>query len=257
MMDKGSPPHTALVDGLSPFLLLANCDPKLFDEGVFEPNLRRMGLEPSAAMVPPADPALFAGECLEIHFAEQRALAGRLSDATIQRVMHPDRPLQSAEVLVCAPIGAARGSKVADSRELFKLTVLLIDLTRADQIYWSPAGLWSDAWTFRAAVAEMLVSGMPPVLHLIAFNPAGAGGALRSNGLAFFASQELEVRDDGGLLQRELVRRLARLAIDAMINGAIAARRSFPGLVADERIDVVPGVDRGGSATLFVSVVRG
>ena len=256
MTDKGSPSHTAQADGLSPFLLLAKCDPMLFDDGVFEPYLRRMGLEPGVAAVSPPVPELFGGDCLEIRFAEQRALAGRISETILGPVVHPDRPLQPAEVLACAPIGALSGNKVADSRELFKLAVLLIDLTRAEQIYWSPAGLWSDAWTFRAAVAEMLASGMPPVLHLVAFNPAGAGGALRSHGLAFFGSQELEVRESGGLSQRELMRRLARLAIDAMVNGAISARRTFPGLVAGEHIEVAPEVGENGTVTLFVSVER-
>src|SRR3546814_3097868 len=57
----------------------------------------------------------------------------------------------------------------AATREFFKLVVLLIDLFDASHIFWSPARLWSDAPQFRAAVAEMLASGMPPVLHLIAF----------------------------------------------------------------------------------------
>jgi hypothetical protein len=257
MSDKESPSQALRIDGDMPFLLLANCDPMLFDDGVFEPYLRRMGLEPCTATASLASADVFGDHCLEIRFAEQRAVAGRLSDAVIDRVAQPDRPLLSAEVLVCAPISAASGGKVADSRELFKLTVLLIDLTRADHVYWSPAGLWSDAWAFRAAVAEMLASGMPPVLHLVAFNPTGTDGALRSKGLAFFASQELEVRDGGGLPERELVRRLARLAIDAMVNGAISVRRRFPGLVSDERIDVVPGVGEDGTATLFISVERG
>src|SRR3546814_18402442 len=48
--------------------------------------------------------------------------------------------------------------------EFFKLVVLLIDLFDASHIFWSPARLWSDAPQFRAAVAEILASGMPPVL---------------------------------------------------------------------------------------------
>src|SRR3546814_3138481 len=56
----------------------------------------------------------------------------------------------------------------AATREFFKLVALLIDLFDASHLFWSPARLWSDAPQFRAAVAEMLASGMPPVLHLIA-----------------------------------------------------------------------------------------
>jgi hypothetical protein len=256
MTEKGKPSHPAQADGSSPFLLLAKCDANLFDDSVFEPFLRRMGLSPGEATTSAAEANLFGSACLEVRFAEQRALVGRIADEMLAIAAHPDRSLCAAEVLACSPIGAASGSKVAESRELFKLMLLLIDLTGAEQIFWSPAGLWSDAWAFRAAVAEMLASGMPPVLHLVAFDRGGYGGAMRSRGLAFFAAQELEMREGGGLPDRELLRRLARLAIDAMVNGAISAQRTFPGLVAGERIEVVPGVGGGGTATLFVSVVQ-
>lgn len=178
MTETGRPSHPAQADVTSPFLLLAKCDAKLFDDGVFEPFLRRMGLDPGAAPASTAASSLLADACLEVRFAEQRALVGRISDEMLKTAAHPDRPLRAAEVLACSPIGASSGSKVADSRELFKLMLLLIDLTQADQIFWSPAGLWSDAWAFRAAVAEMLASGMPPVLHLVAFARTGRGGAM-------------------------------------------------------------------------------
>ena len=38
------------------------------------------------------------------------------------------------------------------------MLVLLIDLLGAEQMFWSPARLWSDAAQFRAAIAEMQVS---------------------------------------------------------------------------------------------------
>lgn len=64
------------------------------------------------------------------------------------------------------------------------------------------------------------------------------------------------MREDGGLPDRELLGRLARLAIDAMVNGAISAQRILPGLVAGERILVVPEVGVGGTVTLFLSVLQ-
>src|SRR3546814_13714843 len=48
----------------------------------------------------------------------------------------------------------------AATREFFKLVALLIDLFDASHLFWSPARLWSDAPQFRAAVAEMLASGI-------------------------------------------------------------------------------------------------
>lgn len=254
MAEKANVPRQVHAGDDQPFLLLAKCDPQLFGCAVFEPMLRRMGLEPDAP--PPAHAAsrLFEGAFCELRFAEQRALAGRVSDAAWQSVKRSTTGVDAAEVLACAPTGIVGGSRVSACRELFKLAVLLIDLTGADKIYWSPAGLWSEGWAFRAAVAEMVASGMPPVLHLVAFHPAGRDSALRSKGLAFFAGQEIEVRNNGGLAAREVLRRLARLAIDVMINGAILAPRDFPGLVSGERVRIEPVTGGDGAVTLYCSI---
>src|SRR3546814_10809611 len=59
---------------------------------------------------------------------------------------------------------AAAPPETTRMREFFKMMVLLIDLFDASHIFWSPARLWSDAPQFRASIAEMLASGLPPVL---------------------------------------------------------------------------------------------
>ncbi|MBA4748490.1 MAG: hypothetical protein H2056_07230 [Sphingopyxis sp.] len=254
MAGEAKVPAQAHVGDDQPFLLLANCDPPMFGDGVLEPMLRRMGLQPGAPSRANVAAQLFDGPFFELNFAEQRALAGRVSGAAWQSIDHPATVGGATEVLACVPTGILEGSRVSACRELFKLAVLLIDLTGADKIYWSPAALWSDAWTFRAAVAEMMASGMPPVLHLVAFHPLGTAGALRSQGLSFFAGQEIEVRSDGGLAARELLRRMARLAIDVMVNGAILSPREFPGLVNSERVRVEPATGCDGTMTLFLSI---
>src|SRR3546814_10826771 len=99
-------------------------------------------------------------------------------------------------------------------REFFKMMVLLIDLFDASHIFWSPARLWSDAPQFRASIAEMLASGMPPVLHLVAFGRKDlrSGASITTRGVALFAGQELEARIPNGWTVAEMVRRLSRLA---------------------------------------------
>lgn len=254
MAGKAKVPAQAHAGDDQPFLLLANCDPQMFGDGVFEPMLRRMGLEPLTPACASEASRLFDGAFFELHFAEQRALAGRVSNAAWQGVNRSPALGEADGVLACVPAGIAAGGRVSACRELFKLAVLLNDLTGADKIYWSPAGLWSDGWAFRAAVAEMMASGMPPVLHLVAFNPSGSNGALRSQGLAFFAGQEIEVRNGGGLAVREVLRRMARLAIDVMVNGAILAPRNFPGLVSGERVQILPTTGGDGAVTLYLSI---
>src|SRR3546814_2830630 len=85
----------------------------------------------------------------------------------------------------------------------------------------------------------MLASGMPPVLHLVAFRrrDAGDGAIMVTRGLALFAGQELEARIPGGWTVAEMVRRLSRLALDMMLNGPVHTARTMRGLDAGEWID--------------------
>lgn len=252
MSDKGSTPIAAAGRD-QPFLLLGGCSSGEIAAGEFSPALRRMGLQPE-----PCDPGcaaadLFSGAVVQVRYAEQRALIGLPTDALLagQGPVLPE--IDPYSILACAPTETAIADRVLDSRELFKLAVLLIDLFGAETVFWSPAGLWSDASQFRAAIAEMLVSGMPPVLHLVAFRPHAATSALHSQGLAHFAGQELQLRDGGGLEHKELVRRLARLAIDIMVNGPLRAPRDFAGMSGGERIRIEPGAGDD-AATLYVSI---
>ncbi len=246
MSDKGSIP-IATIDQQRPYLLFLAGQSRRLDGTTLEPEFRRMGLNPRGAVPAAAHYAgLFVDPPLEVGFASQRALAGpaRPDLAELNNVADARR------VLACVPLDPSSGDRVSCGRELFKLAVLLIDLCSADQIYWSPAGLWSDARQFQAAVTEMLASGMPPVLHLVAFRPTTNGTGMQTQGLAHFAGQELVATEAAGLDRAGLLRRMARLAIDIMINGAVQAPRNFPGLVQGERISVRPD---GG--TVYVTIL--
>lgn len=96
--------------------------------------------------------------------------------------------------------GADADGRTQRIREFFKIMVLRIDLFDASHILWSPAELWSDAPQFRASVLEMLDSGMPPLLHVVAFRREEVAGtvSVRTRGLTFFAARELEARVPGG-----------------------------------------------------------
>lgn len=137
-------------------------------------------------------------------------------------------------------------------REFFKMTVLLIDLFDASHIFWSPARLWSDAPQFRSAVAEMLASGMPPVLHLVAFRRGeGPDGAIvRTRGLTLFGGQEIESRMPPGWTVAEMIRRLARLALDIILHGPVTEARGVRGLGPGEWVSLVPIADGSGEWTV-------
>jgi hypothetical protein len=236
-------------------------------EAGFVGALRRMGLRPEA--VATKDMRVEA-PLVRVRFGSASALIGRASadaldladplhPATSQLASRLDETWRDAgrvwAVIPEAEGGDTAGDLAVRLREYFKAMVLLIDLLDASHIFWTPARLWTDAPQFRDATAEMLASGMPPVLHLIAFRRSDApGGAIvRTRGLALFGGQEVEGRIPAGWTVAEMVRRLARLALDILLNGPVAAPRRLRGLDPGEWVSLTPVADEAdGSATVRV-----
>lgn len=228
--------------------------------------LRRMGLQPSD---PPADQMLAECKpdvwCQRIVLGQLQAIIRRSSPADLNRVRAgatnvlfdnriPEN-LAPDTILIVHPIEEEDEiPRAAQSRLLFQMLCLIVDIVDADQLFWSPAQLWSPASEFRSAVDEMLTSGMPPVLHIIAF-PTDNEGRLSTRGLAYFCGQELSLTDAGGHDPAGQLRRLARLAIDMMTNGPITAARQFPGMVAGEAIVISELAERDGAKLLGVEIV--
>jgi hypothetical protein len=227
------------------FLLLAGGDGQFADANALAAQLRRMGLAPEiggdmpAALAGTTHPPTWQLRlgALRVRAGVVRSDAALLHDALTGLYPRCDEPQYA--LLVTPDTPAAEAARVGQSRELFKLACLLADAIDAQHFYWSPAQLWSDVSVFRRAIEEMLASGMPPVLHLVAF-PQDAAGLLATRGLSFYCGQELAVVDSGGLQAADQLRRLARLAIDMMANGPIRGARRFPGMVAGEVIAVEP-----------------
>ncbi|NJS13967.1 MAG: hypothetical protein HC788_04285 [Sphingopyxis sp.] len=233
----------------APYLLLCGCDPLGQNSGNLEQALRHMGLVPTAGEAVDCDAQDFSGQSFHIKLGDQKARVGFAAAALVDeaychaetlwagtRVAADDGKFTRAVLL--KPAWEPSTDLIIASREFFKLAVLLIDLMGADQLFWSPARLWSDAGAFRAAVVEMLDSGMPPLLHLMAFQDM-PGGGMATRGLAFFSKQELHLMGGNGLERKDAVRRLARLALDIMVHGPIVAQRRFPGLVEGEHLRLV------------------
>lgn len=262
--DATGAPRAAPWQHAAPFALLAG-DPGAVAPAGLAARLRRMGLRPEPA---PDDPStLIEGGAMRLSFGALSVLAGPPTPA-MRAVIAPG----AADVAVAGSVPAADwaeramvfvpGHDAPDvgtppppaqryfDRRFFELLVLLIDTFDADFLFWSPAGLWSRADQFRAAVAEMLGSGMPPVLHLVAFVGGGTVDDPRivTRGLAHFTGQELTACPPAHFDQRAAVRRLARLALDMMINGPVTTARDFPGLDAGEMMQVRPEAPAGAAA---------
>ncbi|MEY4269817.1 MAG: hypothetical protein RLZZ58_1033 [Pseudomonadota bacterium] len=246
----------------APFALLAG-DPAAVAHDGLSARLRRMGFRPEPA-AGDAVAALIDGAPLRLAFGALNVLAGPPSTAMCAAsapgadgvtAAGPPPPADWADrAIAFVPESMPRADDTPPpaaqryfDRRFFEMLVLLIDTFDADYLYWSPARLWSRADLFRTAVTEMLDSGMPPVLHLVAFGARtqGAGTGVETRGLAHFTGQEMAARPPSTMDHRDVVRRLARLALDMMINGPILNARRFPGLDAGEVLVVrpAPGAD--------------
>ncbi|HEY0596744.1 hypothetical protein [Sphingopyxis sp.] len=234
-------------------------------------SLRRMGLQPERVEGEEAGTsARIASPRFRLTFGAVSVIAGR-AEGDVLEMADPDHPSTSLLasslprdwrengqcwifVPECGEASESSAGKPAQMREFFKMVVLLIDLFDASHIFWSPARLWSDAQQFRASVAEMLASGMPPVLHLVAFrrHETGDGASIGTRGLALFAGQELEARIPVGWTVAEMVRRLSRLALDMMLNGPIRHNRTMRGLGPSEWIGLSPQATSGGMRSTVV-----
>lgn len=245
-----------------PFALIVGPAIRGASDDAIETSLRHMGLQPERVRDARGDPdARIAAPCFRVTFGAVSVLAGPAAGAALD-LADPDHPSTSL-LAASLPRGwrasgdcwifipedrraaAPTRAQTTRMREFFKMMVLMIDLFDASHIFWSPARLWSDAPQFRASIAEMLASGMPPVLHLVAFRrkDLGAGASMRTRGLALFAGQELEARIPDGWTVAEMVRRLSRLALDMMLNGPVRTARTMRGLDAGEWIDLLPPMD--------------
>lgn len=262
----GSGEVFALIDGA------ALCDAS---DDVLESGWRRMGLRPEAVPADEADALTGSeGPVFRLSFGALTVLTGRAAPTTIA-LADPD-DVATSSLGTGLPVdwrdrggnwivrpeiapGAAGGIEPLHLEAFFRILVLLIDLSDASQLFWSPARLWTDAQQFRGAIAEMQTSRMPPVLHLVAFRhrDGEAGPQVATRGLALFGGQELEARLPAGWDMASMVQRLARLALDMMINGPVTRAQQIPGLHGGEWVALTPqaGVD-GRPATVLVEFSR-
>lgn len=260
-MDAGNSDALILPLPPAPFALVVGPTMRGVSDDALVATLRRMGLRPERAESDdPAIAARIAPPCVRLRFGRVSVLAGRAAGPALDMVdpVHPATSLLAASLppdwresdqcwmFIPEEDGQPQGAagQPTRMREFFKMMVLLIDLFDASHFFWSPARLWSDAPQFRASIAEMLVSGMPPVLHLVAFRRHDADGAdaVGTRGLTLFAGQELEGLVPKGWTVAEMVKRLSRLSLDMMLNGPVPGGQRIRGLEPGEWVHLSPTI---------------
>ena len=113
----------------------------------------------------------------------------------------------------------------------------------ADSIGWLPANLWSSASLFGEAVVATERQGLPPIMHLVAFEASDA--VIETHGLAWFCGHELRLTAPSAYPEREALRRAARLAIDAFMHDGLAGPMTVAGIDKGEQLVIGPRVDNG------------
>lgn len=271
-MDVGNSDALILPVPPEPFALIVGAVKHDRSGETVEASLRRMGLKPERIVQEGGDIVeRITVPRFRLRFGAMSVLAGPAAEAALDFADpgHPSTSLLAASLPQKWRENGSRWLFVPERepgapetsteqptrmREFFKMMVLLIDLFEASHIFWSPARLWSDAPQFRASIAEMLASGMPPILHLVAFrrHDVGDGASIGTRGIALFAGQELEARIPGGWTVAEMVKRLSRLALDMMLNGPVQYPRTMRGIEAGEWIEILPPPENAGRRSTVI-----
>jgi hypothetical protein len=249
------------------FALLLGADLAASDMDEMVAAFHHMGLQPEVMPdlgVAPTDTdqagdALFLAPAIRLHFGQLTVVAGWSSPQAIS-MADPLAPLCSSvagpfpaqwqagrQCLTVIPLLVAKPGSTGSTdhtkmRDFFKMIVLLIDLFGASHLYWSPARLWSDAEQMRTAITEMTISGILPVPHLVTFRlqECEAGSRMVTRGLSYFVAQELMANVPAGWSSARVIKQLARISLDMMINGPVTGPRRNKGPEGDEWVFISP-----------------
>ncbi len=138
-------------------------------------------------------------------------------------------------ITIAAPSPSRRAQVL---QRLAYIAAALADVAGGAALYWPPARLWSSAEELAGAVIAMEQQGLPPALHFVGFTravePDGQHHRVQTRGLAWVTGQELAVIGPLSLNHTELLRRAARMVVDAMVHGRYVAGLRIDGLLPGE-----------------------
>jgi hypothetical protein len=121
------------------------------------------------------------------------------------------------------------------------VAAMIGEVFAAQRLYWPPAALWSPMGALVDAITALESEGLPPILHLVAFT--SSADAVRTRGLAHFCGIELQLQTPRDFPATEAVRRLARLAVHAMIVGPLEPGAAIAGLARGEQLIIGMALD--------------
>ena len=209
--------------------------------------LDRLGLAPDG------DRLTIGGTSVEwVEGAAAIAVAGPLASGDAHVFGIASAPHLSAGHMLAFRLAADEAVTAKSILRLCTATGLVSSALDADSIGWVPANLWSSASMFADAVAATERQGLPPIMHLVAFD--AADGVIETHGLACFCGHELRLTAPSGYPEREVLRRAARLAIDAFMHDGLAGPMTVAGIDEGELLVIGRRVDAEPASTVSVEL---
>jgi hypothetical protein len=197
----------------------------------------RLGLKPGGARL------TIGGAGIEwAAGAEALAAAGSLANGSGHLLGIASPPdLSTGHILAFRVADRQRAAGVQPVLRLCTAVGLVAAATGAASVGWLPANLWSSASMFGEAVVATERQGLPPIMHLVAFDVGPTN--ITTHGLTWFCGHELRLTAPSGYPEREALRRAARLAIDAFMHDGLAGPMTVAGIDKGEQLVIGPRVD--------------
>lgn len=172
--------------------------------------------------------------------------------------IQPALPVDGTSAVICLGLPSDLEDRPLAAQRLCAMAALLVPFFGAHRLYWLPAKLWSEAEALAKAVVAMEATGMPPILHLVGFaasaHPDPDRRQLVTHGLVWFTGFEICIDAQAAMPTQEIMRRIARLAVDSLLYGDPQGPLELPGLQAGETVRIRPLQSRDGQWFLPVSI---
>lgn len=227
--------------------LLALADAACLDPARLAPLLHRLGLIAYGSVSADAAGELWQGQFGALPF---RLTLGSAAAAVLAEARSfpgaPPAEIEHALTLEVAPTSAM--DRVDGAQGLCALAALLAEATAAQAFCWLPAQLWSPIALLADAVTAFEDSGLPPVLHIVRFDSVDGGETagvrtIASSGLGWLVGHELRLKCPSSYSHSDALRRISRLAVDAMVHRGLIGPMTVAGLDKRETLVIGPATE--------------
>lgn len=184
--------------------------------------------------------AVISGMTFDLVRQNAEEIEQSLADRHLEHVFcePPVKQLSGIGIALTEHITGAKGNETIN-RALLQLARYVGQSIKASSIIWRPAQLHIGFDYFAGAIEHYIAGGPFPVLVQIAISETPEGD-MRTNGLSYFADQEIRISAPASYAPNEVVKRLVRIAHDIATNGKIKEKTEADGFIAGEKLFITP-----------------